>query len=211
MAIITESGSGNQFVRFVNMLMNDTTFLLDESLEALKRIHEIQDLQTNTSAWAAQSHQQQQERQRTLATDERQCRSYLTLARETLCGPKCRNLKVKNQEKYGWEPRRLLSQLVDIYLHLDCVKFASALAKDERSFSRELFEEAANRMERANIKASSQICQFRSLADRAQNIAIQNMRKETDYSDAPEEFRVPQASLFALGRLCYGAGRLLSL
>jgi ubiquitin conjugation factor E4 B len=225
MAIINESGSGKQFVRFVNMLMNDTTFLLDESLEALKRIHEIQDLQTSTAAWAAQPQQQQQERLRTLATDERQCRSYLTLARETvdmfhyltehivepflrpeladrlaamlnfnltqLCGPKCRNLKVKNQEKYGWEPRRLLSQLVDIYLHLDCDKFASALAGDERSFSRDLFEEAANRMERANIKASSQVCQFRSLADRAQKIAVQNMRKETDYSDAPEEFRDP--------------------
>lgn len=29
------------------------------------------------------------------------------------------------------EPRRLLSQLVDIYLHLDCDKFAAALAGDE--------------------------------------------------------------------------------
>ena len=36
MTIVTESGSGKQFVRFINMLMNDTTFLLDESLEALK-------------------------------------------------------------------------------------------------------------------------------------------------------------------------------
>ena len=28
--------SGKQFVKFINMLMNDTTFLLDESLESLK-------------------------------------------------------------------------------------------------------------------------------------------------------------------------------
>jgi len=34
-------------------------------------------------------------------------------------------------EKYGWEPRRLLSQLADIYLHLDCEGFAAALAGDE--------------------------------------------------------------------------------
>ena len=40
--IINESKSGTQFVKFINMLMNDTTFLLDESLESLKRIHEIQ-------------------------------------------------------------------------------------------------------------------------------------------------------------------------
>ena len=44
-------------------------------------------------------------------------------------------------------------------------------------------------MERANIKAASQICQFRSLGDRAQAIVIQNLRKDTDYSDAPEEFK----------------------
>lgn len=42
-----------------------------------------------------------------------------------------KNLKVKNPDKYGWEPRRLLSQLVDIYLHLDCDEFAAALAGDE--------------------------------------------------------------------------------
>lgn len=30
------SRSGKQFVKFINMLMNDTTFLLDESLESLK-------------------------------------------------------------------------------------------------------------------------------------------------------------------------------
>lgn len=42
-----------------------------------------------------------------------------------------KNLKVRNPEKYGWEPRRVLSQLVDIYLHLDHDVFASALASDE--------------------------------------------------------------------------------
>lgn len=40
--MITESNSGKQFVKFINMLMNDTTFLLDECLENLKRIHQTQ-------------------------------------------------------------------------------------------------------------------------------------------------------------------------
>ena len=43
--------SGRQFVRFVNMLINDTTFLLDESLESLKRIHEIESLMNNKAEW----------------------------------------------------------------------------------------------------------------------------------------------------------------
>ncbi len=43
--------SGKQFVRYINMLINDTTFLLDESLESLKRIHEIQEEMKNKEQW----------------------------------------------------------------------------------------------------------------------------------------------------------------
>lgn len=166
-ALIRESRSGKQFVKFINMLMNDTTFLLDESLESLKRIHEVQELIKDEATWQQTPADQQQSRMRQLNADERQCRSYLTLARETvdmfhyltisikdpflrpelvdrlasmlnfnlqqLCGPKCKNLKVRNPEKYGWEPRWLLSNLVDIYLHLDCEQFAAALAGDDVS------------------------------------------------------------------------------
>lgn len=57
--------------------------------------------------------------------------SMLNFNLQQLCGKKCKDLKVRNPDKYGWEPRKLLSQLVDIYLHLDCDKFAEALAGDE--------------------------------------------------------------------------------
>jgi len=50
---------------------------------------------------------------------------------QQLCGPNCKSLKVKTPEKYGWYPKRLLQQLIDIYLHLDCEQFAAALAADE--------------------------------------------------------------------------------
>lgn len=96
---------------------------------------------------------------------------------------------MKNPEKYGFEPRRLLGQLADIYLHLDCDAFAAALAGDERSFSRELLEDAAGRMERAGIKSSSELEQFRNLAQRAALVRQQNLTREVDYGDAPDEFR----------------------
>jgi ubiquitin conjugation factor E4 B len=44
-------------------------------------------------------------------------------------------------------------------------------------------------MERALIKTPSEIEQFRSLAEKANEIAIQNIKREVDYSDAPDEFR----------------------
>lgn len=55
--IIVESANTHEdagFIRFVNMLINDTTFLLDESLDALKAIHETQEAMKDTEAWQSQ-------------------------------------------------------------------------------------------------------------------------------------------------------------
>lgn len=56
------------------MLINDTTFLLDESLESLKRIHEVQEQMADTVSWNATPDELQQSRTRQLTADERQCR-----------------------------------------------------------------------------------------------------------------------------------------
>lgn len=41
-----ESENFDEFVRFVNLLLNDTTYLLDESLSKLAQIHNIQESPT---------------------------------------------------------------------------------------------------------------------------------------------------------------------
>ncbi|XP_072283183.1 ubiquitin conjugation factor E4 B isoform X2 [Pyxicephalus adspersus] len=220
-----EFNSGKQFVRYINMLINDTTFLLDESLESLKRIHEVQEEMRNKEHWDQLPRDQQQARQSQLTQDERVSRSYLALATETvdmfhiltkqvqkpflrpelgprlaamlnfnlqqLCGPKCRDLKVENPEKYGFEPKKLLDQLTDIYLHLDCARFAKAIADDQRSYSKELFEEVISKMRKAGIKSTIAIEKFKLLAEKVEEIVARNARAEIDYSDAPDEFRDP--------------------
>ncbi|XP_075459669.1 ubiquitin conjugation factor E4 B isoform X4 [Ascaphus truei] len=220
-----EFNSGKQFVRYINMLINDTTFLLDESLESLKRIHEMQEEMRNKEHWDQLPRDQQQARQSQLAQDERVSRSYLALATETvdmfhiltkqvqkpflrpelgprlaamlnfnlqqLCGPKCRDLKVENPEKYGFEPKKLLDQLTDIYLHLDCPRFAKAIADDQRSYSKELYEEVISKMSKAGIKSTIAIEKFKLLSEKVEEIVARNARAEIDYSDAPDEFRDP--------------------
>lgn len=224
-AIVSESKVGNQFVKFVNFFLNDTTYLLDECLEYLKRIHETQVLMMDEASWGELGTEGQSSRQRQLVQDERQCRSYLTLARETvdmfhyltidikepflrpelidrlssmlnynlqqLCGPKCNDLRVRNPMKYGWEPRRLLGQLIDIYLHLSCDQFASALAADERSFERHLFEDAANRVERIGIRTPMEVDEFRKLIRQASEIYIQNQQNADEFAEAPDDFKDP--------------------
>jgi len=179
----------------------------------------------NEDAWAELGTENQHQRQRQLSQDERQCRSYLTLAKETvdmfhyltvdikepflraelvdrltsmlnynlhqLCGPKCNNLKVRSPTTYGWEPRKLLGQIFDIYLHLNCDKFAASLAADERSFEKHLFEDAADRIERLQIRSVVEVEQFRSLLATAHDIYVANQENEDEYADAPDEFRDP--------------------
>ncbi|XP_073679365.1 ubiquitin conjugation factor E4 B isoform X1 [Garra rufa] len=222
---LEEFNSGKQFVRYINMLINDTTFLLDESLESLKRIHEIQEEMKNKEQWDLLPREQQQSRQSQLTQDERVSRSYLALATETvdmfhiltkqvqkpflrpelgprlaamlnynlqqLCGPKCRDLKVENPEKYGFEPKKLLDQLTDIYLQLDCPRFAKAIADDQRSYSRELFEEVISKMRKAGIKSTIAIEKFKLLLEKVEEIVARNSQSEMDYSDAPDEFKDP--------------------
>lgn len=44
-------------------------------------------------------------------------------------------------------------------------------------------------MERARIKTPDEIKRFLALAQHAHEIAVQNMKREVDFNDAPEEFK----------------------
>lgn len=46
------SSCGPEFIRFINMLINDTTYLLDESLDGLKRIHDFQQLMADSESFS---------------------------------------------------------------------------------------------------------------------------------------------------------------
>ena len=48
---------------------------------------------------------------------------------------------MKNPEKYSWDPKWLLSHLIDIYLHLDSPKLTEAIANDQRAFKLSTFHE----------------------------------------------------------------------
>ena len=64
--------------------MNDTTYLLDESLSKLSEIHQLQNAMADSATWEAQPQQQRQEREGTLSTYERQAQSYMSLGVETV-------------------------------------------------------------------------------------------------------------------------------
>lgn len=75
-----------RFVQFVNLLLNDVTYLLDEGLLKLIDINKLQKELESTplTDGTAQPPPDRREREQTLASTERQATSYISLANETV-------------------------------------------------------------------------------------------------------------------------------
>lgn len=71
------------FIRFVNMVINDATYLLDESLLALKKIHDIETLK-ESSEWSNLGEEERQMKEDALLEAKRGVRNWLILGRDTL-------------------------------------------------------------------------------------------------------------------------------
>ncbi|CAJ0577913.1 unnamed protein product, partial [Mesorhabditis spiculigera] len=74
----------SDFIRFINMIINDATFLLDESLAGLKKVHDIEKLMSQTEQWAGLSQEEQQDKHSALDEAKRNVRSWLYYAKYTL-------------------------------------------------------------------------------------------------------------------------------
>lgn len=212
------------FVRFVNLLMNDTTYLLDESIGKLIEIRNIQ-MEMADIGWQGRTNEHRAEREQTLRSDERQATSYLALGNETLhmlqyltsepaivepfmapevvdrlaammdfnlaalVGPRCTELKVKNPDKYRFDPKRLLSELVRTYLHL--VKrneFIAAVAKDGRSYAKRHFVRAAGILTRNRLAGEGDIQELMEFVGKVEGVLESEKAEEEDLGEAPDEF-----------------------
>ncbi|KAG0210185.1 hypothetical protein BGX33_005091 [Mortierella sp. NVP41] len=220
-----ESRKSESFVRFANLLMNDTTYLLDEGLSKLAEIHSIEVEMDDKVAWAAQTPQQRQEREAVLSTAQRQASSYIALGNETvnmlsyltveikepfltaeivdrlatmldynlviLVGEKMSTLKVKSPEEYRFQPRILLSDIISIYLHLDSPTFIAALARDDRSYSAEIFFAASRILEGRNLKSPDEIAKLARLVHKIEDVRQQEAKDEEELGEIPDEFLDP--------------------
>ncbi|KZT60276.1 hypothetical protein CALCODRAFT_429528 [Calocera cornea HHB12733] len=83
-ALRKESQHEETFTRFINLLRNDVTFLLDESLGKLHSIQELQNEMKDQAAWAAQPVETRRERESQLRQLEGAATSYFSLGRSTV-------------------------------------------------------------------------------------------------------------------------------
>jgi ubiquitin conjugation factor E4 B len=74
----------DKFVRFVNLMINDVTYLMNESLSELTQIHDIQSEMENTAVWSTKPLDYRREREQTLRQLEQHASGYTTLGRSTV-------------------------------------------------------------------------------------------------------------------------------
>jgi len=210
----------DNFVRFVNLMINDVTYLMDESLNDLTQIHNIETEMGNAEEWASKPLQYRREREGTLRSLGLHASGYITLGRSTvdllkvftaetktpfmmpeivgklgamldynldaLTGPKCQDLKVKNPEKYKFDPRALLSDIVQVFLNLsDEEEFVRAVAEDGRSYKKELFDWTAEILNRRALKTDDEISKLLAFAQKVEDLKT---TLEEDFGEVPEEF-----------------------
>ncbi|KAI9594512.1 ubiquitin elongating factor core-domain-containing protein [Syncephalis fuscata] len=210
-----ESQNTEFFVQFVNLLMNDTTYLLDEALSKLAEIRNIQNEMADTTTWEQPlQREHRQERASVLEQDERQARSYIGLAKETVDmirymtqevpGPFVApevvdrlaamlnyNLNTWSVLNYGFEPRVLLSDIIAIYLNLHRTEFVEAVAREGRSYRPERVMKAISILSKYGLKPESEIEQLQKFLNEVETCRQANINEDDLLADAPDEFLDP--------------------
>lgn len=212
------------FVRFVNLLLNDVTFVLDESFGAFMTIHNTQTelkREGNTMDPTAR-----QEKEENLASAQRMAKSYMQLTNETVAmlklfthalaesftmpeivqrladmldynldamvGPKSLNLRVDNLQEYGFNPRALLSEIVDVYINLmGKESFIFAVARDGRSYKPVNFEKAAEILRKWSLKSPEEMKKLEQLQKKVKAAKELDEQAEEDLGEVPDDFLDP--------------------
>lgn len=212
----------DRYVRFVNLLMNDTTYLLDDALLHLGKIADIQKQMDDAEAWAAKPATERQEQEKLLRQYEGQTKSDLQLGHESLrllklftaetqepfltpeivdrlaamldmnlnmlAGPRCQDLRVKEMDKYEFKPKELLADVLQIFLQLGPRReFQEAVAKDGRSYSKDLFDRAERIARKTAIKTDQELAVLKSMVQGVE--AIKAAEEEDDaMGEVPDDF-----------------------
>jgi ubiquitin conjugation factor E4 B len=210
------------FVRFVALLLNDVTYVLDNSLTALADIRRLQDeLEGSQAEFMTQ--EERETKEKALNKAEKDAQSYMQLGNETvimlglftsaiadafvqpeivarlagmldynleaLVGPKCNSLRVRNPEKYRFNPKALLGEITGVYLNL-CQKtaFVEAIARDGRSYKPQTFDLAIAVLRKHHLKSQDDIQRLARLAQEVARIKEREEEEEMELGDVPDEF-----------------------
>jgi ubiquitin conjugation factor E4 B len=198
------------------MLLNDTTYVLDEAFTKFPKMRSLE-RELEDRSLSTEDRQKKEEELQNLGS---QATSYMQLANETLetlseaftmpeivsrlasmlnynletlAGPKAAaELSVSNKEKYHFRPLQLLSDFVEIYLNLGASSvFIEAVAADGRSYKPEVLDRVAKILTSKHQKDPADIARWDKLKVKFVRAKEQQDQAEMDLGDIPPEFEDP--------------------
>ncbi|WFD25906.1 RING-type E3 ubiquitin transferase [Malassezia nana] len=213
------------FVVFINRLMNDVTFLLEDALDKLTELHAKQ-VEMQAPEWASRAVEERHEGEGLVWSLQGQIRSDLALGHaflrllilftketsasfmmpeiverlaamldynlDVLVGPRCQELKVQDPKKVGFDPKNLLSEILSVFLNLASHhEFVVAIARDGRSYRREIFSKAASIAQRFMLKSPVDIDTLADLVERVEQAKQADADEEEDLGEVPDEYLDP--------------------
>jgi ubiquitin conjugation factor E4 B len=111
---------------------------------------------------------------------------------DTLTGIKSGNMRVENSEKYGFHPKTLLAEFVDLYLNLgSSQRFIEAVARDGRSYKPENFDFASRVLTRFALKSPEELAAFEQLKAKFAQAKTLDDQAAEDLGEVPDEFLDP--------------------
>ena len=77
---------------------------------------------------------------------------------EPLAGPSCQNLSVRHPDKYRWDPKAMLGDVINFYLLLsEEDAFGQAMAADREGCQTDLFDRACHIVRRRSIWSDTEV------------------------------------------------------
>ena len=104
-------------------------------------------------------------------------------------------MKIKNPEKYGWDPKELLATISDVYVQIYAADkdkaFIAAIAADGRSYRDDVMVEAANIVIVLGLRDGAHVDAFEALAKDVRDRASEEAEEEADLGEIPDDFLDP--------------------
>lgn len=109
-----------------------------------------------------------------------------------MVGPKCSNLKVKEPEKYDFDPKKILAGICQVYCNLSKEKkFIQAVAKDGRSFNFKYFQRAKDILEKRTATSQAVLDTFYKFGQDAEQERLAIEQDEAEMGEVPDEYLDP--------------------
>lgn len=228
------------FLIFLNLLINDAIFLLDEALSNMAQLRTLQTAR-DAGEWERLPLDERERNEQIFRQTVLIARFDNILGQETihtleymsseiksifchpmlveritamlnyflyhLVGPKKKNFKVKDQEEYNFKPAVIVKDICSIYIHLgSSSEFCSAVSKDGRSYSPQLFSLASDVL--ARIGGGFDIVELERVAEEVARLASIQQGDEELLAEAPEEFLDPIMSTVMLDPVTLPSSRV---